>query len=103
MRNEHWIAKYWRPAAAWVYLVINIFDFIIAPLVNIYYFGPSGKYIQWIPLTLMGAGTFHLAFGAILGVSAWSRGQEKMARVDERTYYGNDLKKVPVIIKDREL
>lgn len=32
----------------------------------------------WSPLTLQGAGLFHLAMGGILGVTAWSRGQEKM-------------------------
>jgi hypothetical protein len=34
---------------------------------------------QWNPLTLQGAGLFHLAMGAVLGIAAWSRGQEKMA------------------------
>jgi hypothetical protein len=34
---------------------------------------------QWNPLTLQGAGLYHVAMGAILGVAAWSRGQEKMA------------------------
>lgn len=40
----------------------------------------------WSPLTLQGAGLFHLAMGAILGVTAWSRGQEKMTAfgVDRR-------------------
>jgi hypothetical protein len=36
---------------------------------------------QWNPLTLQGAGLFHLAMGAVLGIAAWSRGQEKMAGV----------------------
>ena len=36
---------------------------------------------QWAPITLQGGGLFHVAMGAVLGVSAWSRGQEKMAGV----------------------
>jgi hypothetical protein len=35
----------------------------------------------WEPLTLQGAGLFHVAMGAILGVTAWSRGREKLAGV----------------------
>jgi hypothetical protein len=34
---------------------------------------------QWQPLTLIGAGLFHMAMGAVLGITAWSRGQEKIA------------------------
>jgi hypothetical protein len=33
----------------------------------------------WVPLTLQGNGMFHVAFGAILGVAAFTRGQEKVA------------------------
>ena len=36
---------------------------------------------QWEPLTLKGAGLFHMAMGAILGIAAWSRGQEKLAGI----------------------
>jgi hypothetical protein len=34
---------------------------------------------QWNPLTLQGAGLFHLAMGAVLGIAAWGRTQEKVA------------------------
>jgi hypothetical protein len=34
---------------------------------------------QWQPLTLQGAGLLHLSFGAILGVAAYGRTQEKLA------------------------
>jgi hypothetical protein len=33
---------------------------------------------QWQPLTLQGAGLFHMAMGAVLGLSAWGRTQEKL-------------------------
>ena len=32
---------------------------------------------QWQSLTLQGGGLFHIAFGAILGAAAWTRGMEK--------------------------
>jgi hypothetical protein len=120
-KAEHWTVKFWRPFCAITYLIINIFDFIIAPLVNFYFFGhESGMhYIQWSPMTLQGGGTFHIAFGAILGVTAWSRGQEKIAGVnyprEDRSYYDrgreqevnkvyiHDLKKVPTPETNKEL
>jgi hypothetical protein len=34
---------------------------------------------QWNPLTLQGAGLFHLAMGAVLGIAAFGRTQEKLA------------------------
>jgi hypothetical protein len=37
---------------------------------------------QWVPMTLQGGGLFHIAYGAILGVTAWSRGREKMTAME---------------------
>jgi hypothetical protein len=34
---------------------------------------------QWQPLTLQGAGLFHIAMGAVLGIAAMGRTQEKLA------------------------
>jgi hypothetical protein len=34
---------------------------------------------QWNPLTLQGAGLFHIAMGAVLGIAAFGRTQEKLA------------------------
>jgi hypothetical protein len=34
---------------------------------------------QWVPITLQGGGLFHVAMGAVLGVSAFGRTQEKIA------------------------
>lgn len=77
---ETWFNKKWRPAMAWSYMVICVFDFIIAPILwSILQASYKGNVTEaWAPLTLQGAGLFHLAMGAILGVTAWSRGQEKM-------------------------
>ena len=33
---------------------------------------------QWQPLTLQGAGLFHIAMGAVIGISAYGRTQEKL-------------------------
>jgi hypothetical protein len=34
---------------------------------------------QWNPLTLQGAGLFHIAMGAVLGIAAFGRTQEKLS------------------------
>ena len=66
---------------AWMYMFVCILDFAIFPvlwsILQAYYDGQVTS--QWDPLTLKGAGLFHMAMGAVLGVAAWSRGQEKMA------------------------
>jgi hypothetical protein len=38
-----------------------------------------GTMAQWQPLTLQGAGLFHIAMGAVLGLAAMGRTQEKIA------------------------
>tara|TARA_R110000868_G_scaffold348788_2_gene609973 strand:- start:9254 stop:9580 length:327 start_codon:yes stop_codon:yes gene_type:complete len=81
-KEASWIKHYWRPAIAWQYFAVCLFDFIIAPfLLGLFAFITGGTYIMWIPLTLQNGGLYHLSMGAIIGVSAWSRGQEKIKRI----------------------
>ena len=86
--GEHWMKAYWRPAMGWLYMLICAFDFIIGPLLSMampIYLKTLGaatiSYTQWQSLTLANGGLIHLAFGAILGVTAWTRGQEKIAKM----------------------
>ena len=78
VRDNSWLKTYWRPAMAWIYALICTCDFVIFPitwnLLQIYNKQPTVT--AWSPLTLQGSGLIHIAFGAILGVSAWSRGKE---------------------------
>lgn len=82
--NEHWMKAYWRPAMGWLYMIICFMDFVGFPLLTIFLpiifkpFGLTMPYQAWQSLTLSNGGLMHLAFGAILGVSAFTRGQEKM-------------------------
>ncbi len=80
--GEEWMVKYYRPAMAWVYMVICIFDFVIAPVIFAIMSVKTGNVVHWMPLTLQSGGMIHLAMGAIIGVSAWSRGQEKMQYIN---------------------
>lgn len=34
IHNEGWFKAYWRPAAGWIYLLICLFDFVLAPLMS---------------------------------------------------------------------
>ena len=82
-KEEDWMTKKWRPMMAVTYMAINIFDFILGPILyNILQFHNPGQMIgMWAPLTLQGGGLIHISFGAILGVAAWTRGQEKVEAI----------------------
>ena len=83
---EDWMTKKWRPMMAVMYMCVCTFDFILAPILwAVVQFwetqAANDAFRQWQPLTLQGAGLFHMAMGAVLGITAWSRGQEKLAGV----------------------
>ena len=81
-QNEDWMVKKWRPAMGWCYMVICCLDMAIFPVMwNVVQVLTKAPITQWNPLTLQGAGLFHLAMGAVLGIAAWSRGQEKIQGV----------------------
>lgn len=105
IEKESWLNAYWRPMAAVVYLIICICDFIAFPLIfgmrtetaqelalAIKNLDPqvaaviAAPHPQWTPLTLQGNGLFHIAFGAILGVAAWTRGVERIEGVRNQAY-----------------
>jgi hypothetical protein len=79
--SDHWMQSKWRPAMGWMYMVVCSFDFIIAPVMwsVLQAISKGSVSTQWQPLTLQGAGLFHLAMGAVLGIAAFGRTQEKIA------------------------
>jgi hypothetical protein len=70
----------WRPMMGWTYMATCLFDFILGPILfNILqYYNPGQAVGMWTPLTLQGGGLYHIAMGAIIGVSAYGRTQEKL-------------------------
>ena len=79
-KEESWVTSKWRPCMGWLYMATCAFDFILGPIFWAFLQTITKQTVtQWMPLTLQGAGLYHVAMGAVLGVSAWSRGQEKMA------------------------
>lgn len=79
--NGDWVNKKWRPMMGWTYMATCTFDFIIAPILwsAIQAMANGGQVTsQWQPLTLQGAGLYHIAMGAVLGVAAFGRTKEKI-------------------------
>ena len=79
-RDPEWMQKLWRPAMGWMYMIICLADMIIFPVCwSLLQAVTHSPITQWNPLTLQGAGLFHIAMGAVLGISAFGRTQEKLA------------------------
>ena len=79
-KDEDWMQKKWRPAMGWMYMMICTLDMAIFPILWSILQASMGQSIsQWNPLTLQGAGLFHIAMGAVLGIAAFGRTQEKLA------------------------
>ena len=79
--NDDWMKTKWRPMMGWVYMSTCTFDFVIAPILwSILQADFAGQVTsQWTPLTLQGAGLYHVAMGAVLGLTAFGRTQEKIS------------------------
>ena len=102
-QEESWMKSYWRPAMAFVYMAICIFDFIVMPVwvekttvkpveaIELARKMPEKDQVvalqvltkeqYWNPITLKENGFIHIAFGFILGIAAWTRGQAQIAQI----------------------
>jgi hypothetical protein len=99
-RNETWVSNRWRPAMAWLYFCTCAFDFIIAPIASSIIYAQYGQtIIQWNPITLQGAGLYHLAMGAIIGITSWSRGQERICELQTMTHINTHS---PITVSSQE-
>jgi len=83
-KDDDWMTKKWRPMMAIMYMVCCLMDFAVFPIMfTIVQFwetqAANDAFRQWVPITLQGGGLFHVAMGAVLGVSAFGRTQEKIA------------------------
>ena len=78
--GAEWMQKLWRPAMGWMYMLICLLDMAVFPILwSLLQAMMHMPITQWNPLTLQGAGLFHIAMGAVLGISAFGRTQEKLA------------------------
>lgn len=71
----------WRPLMAVIYMITVTCDFVVFPIAwSVLQALSHGQVTnQWSPLTLQGAGLYHIAMGAVLGLAAYGRSQEKIA------------------------
>lgn len=78
--NSDWINKKWRPAMGWMYMLTCTCDFVLFPILwSILQALSKGQVtVQWQPVTLQGAGLYHIAMGAVLGIAAYGRTKEKL-------------------------
>jgi hypothetical protein len=78
-----WINKKMRPMMGWIYMLTCTCDFVIFPVLwSVLQAMSHGSVTsQWQPLTLQGAGLYHIAMGAVLGIAAYGRTKEKVAGV----------------------
>jgi hypothetical protein len=79
-KKEDWMNSKWRPMMGWMYMLVCTCDFIIFPILWSLLQSLSHGTVtsQWQPLTLQGAGLFHIAMGAVLGIAAYGRTKEKL-------------------------
>jgi hypothetical protein len=80
IKKEDWMNSKWRPMMGWMYMCVCFMDFVGFPVLwsLLQALDHGAVNSQWQPLTLQGAGLFHLAMGAVIGISAYGRTQEKL-------------------------
>ena len=79
-KKEDWMNSKWRPMMGWSYMLTCVADFVIFPVLwSVLQAVSKGQVnVQWQPITLQGAGLYHIAMGAVLGIAAYGRTQEKL-------------------------
>jgi hypothetical protein len=78
-KKEDWMNSKWRPMMGWMYMVVCTMDMVVFPILwSLLQTFTHTQITQWNPLTLQGAGLFHIAMGAVLGIAAFGRTQEKL-------------------------
>ena len=79
-KKEDWMNSKWRPMMGWMYMLVCTMDMVVFPVLwSLLQSLNHGQVTsQWQPLTLQGAGLFHIAMGAVLGIAAFGRTQEKL-------------------------
>lgn len=113
--QDGFLQKYWRPAAAVLYLSLCFLDYAVRPIVNQYYARDFDLVTATIAIEKLEPATqvraleiasrnelwppimnefVHLAFGAMLSAAATTRGMEKIQR--EKNRAGSDVPGRPV-------
>jgi hypothetical protein len=84
-------------------MIICLLDFAIFPILwSLLQVVTKQSVTQWQPLTLQGAGLFHLAMGAVLGIAAFGRSQEKVAGMASNSLNTTSLSMKPKPIQEEQ-
>jgi hypothetical protein len=72
----------WTYLMGLTYMIVNLADFVVFPIMyTIVQFwetqAANDAFRQWVPLTLTNGGFIHIAFAAILGISAFNKEEKK--------------------------
>jgi hypothetical protein len=72
----------WTYLMGLTYMIVNLADFVVFPIMyTIVQFwetqASNDAFRQWVPLTLTNGGFIHIAFAAILGISAFNKEEKK--------------------------
>jgi len=72
----------WTYLMGLTYMIVNIADFVVFPIMFtvVQFFeteAANDAFRQWVPLTLTNGGFIHIAFAAILGISAFNKEEKK--------------------------
>ena len=71
----------WTYLMGLTYMIVNLADFVFFPIMfTVVQFwevqAANDAFRQWVPLTLTNGGFIHIAFAAILGISAFNKDKE---------------------------
>ncbi len=103
-KKEDWMNSKWRPMMGWMYMLVCTMDMVVFPVLwSLLQSLNHGQVTsQWNPLTLQGAGLFHIAMGAVLGIAAFGRTQEKLIKEEQiktENLYANRIATLDSMLK----
>ena len=82
MEKQSWAQRNWRSHTAYAYTITCVCDFIIFPVCAwVFAYYTKTTFVPWTPLTLQGAGLYHIAMGAIVGVTSWQKSNEQIEQI----------------------
>lgn len=77
--GQTWMQANWRAAMGWQYLIVCLFDFMLAPIFMAWFaYFTKTPLVAWVPLTVQGGGLYHLAMGAVVGITSYAKSKEKI-------------------------
>lgn len=97
--DEGWFRAHWREFMAWSYGIVCLWDFMLAPIFFALYAHHTGTtMVPWVPLTTQGGGLYHVAMGAIIGVTSYGKTKESVTNMN----VASNFQPLPPLAPDTE-